>query len=101
VIAAETSRIRSALRAGSGTPVFLWYKKAEEEPAIIAIQVLYGDEAVPAGFVKVAKDLKKGGDAKTYLCFQRATPTDTALPIIGVRILNSDAAGIAASSWAF
>ena len=81
---------------GSGTPVFVWYKKGEEEVPIVAIHVLYGDEAVPAGFVKVAKDLKKGGggDAKTYLCIKRQTAGDEALPIVGIRILNSDSAGV-------
>jgi hypothetical protein len=77
---------------GTGSSVYLWYKKGDEAP-IVDIQVLYDDEATPEGYVKVAKDLIKGASNRAYLAFRRQTEGDTTLPITGVKLLPSDAAG--------
>ena len=77
--------------------MFLWYKKGDESP-IVALEVLYDDEAPSEGFTKVPKDLIKpeGTGAHVYLAYRRAAAGDAAtsnLPIIGIRLLGADAEG--------
>jgi ubiquitin C-terminal hydrolase len=39
---------------------------------IVAVDVIYEDEPVPQGFVKVARDMSKGSHQRSFLCFRRA-----------------------------
>ena len=93
------SRLCAVPAAGTGSQVYLWYKRGDEAP-IVALEVLYNDEPAPAGYVKASKDLGKGTDGRVYLAFRRAVEgeTDAPLPIVSVRILGADAKGAAAVS---
>lgn len=77
---------------GAGSPVYLWYKNGDEG-AIVGVRILHDDEAVPDGWVKVAKDLLVASEGHAYVCFKRFAEGDTALPIVDLRLLPTSATG--------
>ena len=81
--------------AGPGSNAYLWYSCEEEGGAIVALEVLYDDEPVPQGFVKLPKDLGRGTASQVYLAYRRAAvdEVEPLLPIMDVRIMSADAVG--------
>jgi ubiquitin C-terminal hydrolase len=56
----------------------LWYRdspggSSEEQGPIVDICILYGEEETPVGWEKVDRDISKGGEQSSFLCFRRAS----------------------------
>lgn len=64
---------KSANVNAGGGQAYLWYHRGPQRGApVVAVDVIYNDEAVPAGFERVARDMCKGSSSRgSFLCFRR------------------------------
>jgi hypothetical protein len=72
--------------ASAGTS-YLWLTKSSDT-AIVEATVLYDDEATPAGFTKVARDLSGGAAAKVFLAYRTAPVDSGSKPVAAIHLLT-------------
>lgn len=75
----------------SAQPVYIWAATAEvgaEAEAVLDIQLLVDDQAVPEGYKKVNRDLSAGATKqKTYLAYKLGPPTEEVKPLEAITVL--------------
>lgn len=82
-----------SLSPAGATPSYLWVAKAPDADPVVGIVVLYDDEAAPAGYKKIARDLSGGSGGKVYLAYKTGAAADTTLrPLTGIALLKEEEA---------
>ncbi len=72
----------------SGQPVYIWAAQADAAEAVLEVAVLVDDEAVPAGFKKVTRDLSAGTTRKrSFLAYRLGVATEEQRPIGSIAVL--------------
>ena len=60
-------------------PTFIWSEHGDSDQCVDDIDLVYNDDPVPPGFIKVDKDLLGGLDSRCYLCYKLTSEKDTSL----------------------